>query len=259
MMGIASCGSDKQEELTKMIPASAVTLKGEYKDLFKISEDSVKIILLKNGEKDNDWEVRTVIPLSNTKSWSDVQSIRIYDESYAAKTRCINEVSTYESQYVDANGCEIDKKLASSDLTSLLKSEDITTEKVTIKYESEYSSDTYKITKELFDKISGLSLNIYIYTKGYDDQVSYSGNNDASSNEWDTLLDEYENYVDKYVSFYKKAMSGDMSAMTEYVSLLEKAEKLSSQLETSQNDMSSAQLKRYLKITEKMTNAILDN
>ena len=54
-------------------------------------------------------------------------------------------------------------------------------------------------------------------------------------------------------------MSGDMSAMTEYVSLLEKAEKLSSQLETSQSEMSSAQMKRYLKITEKMTNAILDN
>lgn len=257
MIGIASCG-DKQEELTKMIPASAVTLKGEYKDLFKISEDSVKVILLKNGERDNDWEVRMVVPFSNTKPWSEVQKIRIYDESYAEKTRCIDEVKTYKVRYVDANGCEIDKELAYSNLTSLLKSEDITTEKVTIKYDSEYSSDTYKITKELFDKISGLSLDIYVYTKGCDDQVSYSGNN-ASGNNWDALLDEYEKYVDKYVSFYKKAMSGDMSAMTEYVSLLEKAEKLSSQLETSQSEMTSAQMKRYLKITEKMTNALLDN
>ena len=131
MIGIASCG-DKQEELTKMIPASAVTLKGEYKDLFKISEDSVKVILLKNGERDNDWEVRMVVPFSNTKPWSEVQKIRIHDESYAEKTRCIDKVETHKERYVDANGCEIDKELAYSNLTSLLKSEDITTEKVTI-------------------------------------------------------------------------------------------------------------------------------
>ena len=74
--------------------------------------------------------------------------------------------------------------------------------------------------------------------------------------EWDELLDEYESYVDQYVKLYKKAMSGDMSAMTEYSKLAAKAQKLAEKIADAQDDMSSAQLERYAKITKKMTDAL---
>ena len=81
----------------------------------------------------------------------------------------------------------------------------------------------------------------------------------VAGDNWDKILDEYEKYVDQYIKTYKKAMNGDMSAMSEYVKLAEKAQKLADKLENAEDGMTTAQLKRYAKITEKMSKALLDN
>lgn len=81
----------------------------------------------------------------------------------------------------------------------------------------------------------------------------------VAGDDWDKILNEYEKYVDQYIKTYKKAMSGDMTAMTEYVKLAEKAQKLAAKLENAEDEMTTAQLKRYAKITEKMSKALLDN
>lgn len=78
----------------------------------------------------------------------------------------------------------------------------------------------------------------------------------AGSEDWDSLLDTYESYVDKYISYMKKAANGDMSALSEYPALMEKAQELSEKIENAKDDMSSSQLKRYMEITMKMTNAV---
>lgn len=78
------------------------------------------------------------------------------------------------------------------------------------------------------------------------------------SKNWDKLLDEYEQYVDNYIKFMKKAKSGDISAIAEYATMLEKTERLSDELEKEQGEMTSAQLKRYTKISQKLTNAALE-
>jgi hypothetical protein len=78
----------------------------------------------------------------------------------------------------------------------------------------------------------------------------------VAGDDWDKLLKEYEKYVDQYIKTYKKAMSGDMSAMGEYAKLAEKAQKLSNQLEKAKDEMTPAQVKRYVKITEKLTKAL---
>lgn len=80
----------------------------------------------------------------------------------------------------------------------------------------------------------------------------------SSKKNWDKLLDEYEQYVDSYIKFMKKAASGDMSAITEYASMLENAEQLSDEIDKAQEEMTAAQLKRYAKITQKLTNAALE-
>lgn len=70
-------------------------------------------------------------------------------------------------------------------------------------------------------------------------------------------MDEYEEYIDDYIKFYKKAQTGDMSAMTEYASMLEKAESLSKKLEKAQDDLTASQAARFLKLQQKLTNAVL--
>lgn len=105
---------------------------------------------------------------------------------------------------------------------------------------SDYDSD---------DEISSMSA----------DNSSSMSNDDSSSSssseDWDALLDSYEEYVDKYISFAKKAAKGDMDALSEYPSLLEKAQELSNELSGAQGSMSSSQWSRYMRITNKMTNA----
>ena len=51
-------------------------------------------------------------------------------------------------------------------------------------------------------------------------------------------------------------MADDMSAMLEYSKLAEKANKVSDKLYKAKGEMSDAQLKRYLKITQKMVDAV---
>lgn len=90
------------------------------------------------------------------------------------------------------------------------------------------------------------------------EDVEEGTNNSISSGseDWDSLLDTYESYVDKYISYMKKAANGDMSALSEYPTLMEKAQELSEKIENAKDDMSSSQLKRYMNITMKMTNAV---
>ena len=78
----------------------------------------------------------------------------------------------------------------------------------------------------------------------------------TASSDWDKLLDDYEKYVDLYIKSYKKAMAGDMSAMMEYSKMMEKAQSISDKLDKVSGDLSAAQMKRYLKITQKMTDAL---
>lgn len=79
----------------------------------------------------------------------------------------------------------------------------------------------------------------------------------VAANKWDKILDEYEKFVDQYIKLYKKAMAGDMSALSEYTKILEKAEKLSEQLAEAEDEMTPAQLNRYMKIVNKMAKAAM--
>jgi len=77
----------------------------------------------------------------------------------------------------------------------------------------------------------------------------------SGSASWNKLLIDYEAYVDKYIVLYKKAMAGDAGAMSEYASFYEKSLKLQESLEEVGDDMSEAQMAKYMKITMKMMDA----
>ncbi len=95
-----------------------------------------------------------------------------------------------------------------------------------------------------------------------DETASYSNNETENSsnkdNNWDKLLNNYDNYVTEYVKLYKKAMEGDASALQDYPNLMAKAEELQNSLVEAQNSnsLNSSQLKRMMKIQNKMLNAM---
>ena len=79
-----------------------------------------------------------------------------------------------------------------------------------------------------------------------------------AGDEIDKLLDEYEQYVDQYVKVYKKAMSGDMKASQDLVTLADKGTKLVDKIQkaTAKQKMTEAQTKRYMKISQKLMDAV---
>lgn len=78
----------------------------------------------------------------------------------------------------------------------------------------------------------------------------------SSSTDWNKILDSYEKYVNQYIVVYKKVAAGDMSAYAEMAGLMAKYQKLAEQLEGAKDEMTSAQIARYMKITQKLANAI---
>ncbi|MEG1643440.1 MAG: hypothetical protein RR293_04770, partial [Bacteroidales bacterium] len=93
------------------------------------------------------------------------------------------------------------------------------------------------------------------------EECSVNDSSSASSYEdvsdWDEVLNEYEEYIDSYVKLLKQAKNGDTSAITESANLMESAESLGSKLENAKGGMSGTQLKRYMKLQEKLLSAAI--
>lgn len=87
-----------------------------------------------------------------------------------------------------------------------------------------------------------------------DDDNSYSSS-DSDSEDWDSILDSYERCVDKYIALAKKAADGDASAISEYTEFLKEAQELSEKLSSEKGSLSSSQMSRYTKISQKMASA----
>ncbi len=99
----------------------------------------------------------------------------------------------------------------------------------------------------------------YRKVKRLSEQKNDKKTTSSSDNEnWDELLDNYEKYTDKYIKIFKKMENDDMSAMAEYGDLLEKAERLEKSLKKAKrdNNLSRAQMRRLLKIENKMIKTI---
>lgn len=94
---------------------------------------------------------------------------------------------------------------------------------------------------------------------GIDPKSDVSGEQSGkqtSDEDWNAFLDSYESLVESYVACMKKYKAGDVSAMTEYAAVLEKVQDYSEKLSRVQNNLQPEQEKRYLEITEKMTQTV---
>lgn len=172
---------------------------------------------------------------------------------------------------VDENGIEVqDLSVKSEDLLKLKKlltgDEGDTAE---IIFEGEFHNhddapNWFKNTVQFTPYLSGdISVERSSNTYYDDDYDSYSDDDDdnddsyssSDDEDWDAILDSYEEYVDDYISLLKKAKNGDMDALSEYPSIMEDAQELGDKLQNAQGSMSSSQLSRYTKITNKLTQA----
>lgn len=79
----------------------------------------------------------------------------------------------------------------------------------------------------------------------------------ASSENWDKVLDSYEAFVDKYIELIEKANDGDAdpSVMIDCVNTMEKANALGEKMENADDDLTSAQMARFLKLQTKLAYA----
>ena len=250
----ASCGKEKEVEKSKMIPADRIVLKGDS-EYFKVV-DSVKVILVPSGKQDQ-WEIRATIRLQNTRPWSSVKK---------QFKQPLERVSVnFPPKYMDKNDTELDfniKYLSGETFEKLLKSDEIITENIVCEDNSWSHQRSYKRQKEIFERIDGIEIKgvqlYYVEKQSSTSSSSYkSSSSKSSSKNWNKVLDEYEKFVDQYIKTYKKAMNGDLSAMGEYARLLEKAEALEDDLANAEDELTTAQMNRYMKITEKLSNAIL--
>lgn len=111
--------------------------------------------------------------------------------------------------------------------------------------DEDIATETLAVTKEESTPVSPSS------------SSSSPSSSSTNSSDWDRVLDKYESYTDNYISLLKKAQAGDMSAMTEYIDVMEDAQDLADELEDAQGDFTRAQLSRYMRILNKMTNAAM--
>ena len=127
------------------------------------------------------------------------------------------------------------------------------------KYHKKEANKYVKISNEAGDRliarIQELENEQLDYDGGSSDNDDNRPKRRGKSEDWDEVLTSYEEYVDKYVSLVKKAAKGDAVALASYPSLMKKAEDLADKLDDAEDDMSSAQLARYKKITKKLMKA----
>ena len=144
---------EEEKELTRMIPASSISIKGGY-NFFKIAGDA-KLILMEHPAKKG-WVVNAVIPISNTKSWSEIFKANF-------KNKSITDIFAYFNlYYIDTTGSEITGPRSS--LTDLLTSEEIKTENISAQYQYvDGGCDLeYKLAKQRLYNINELRLEITV-------------------------------------------------------------------------------------------------
>lgn len=257
---ITSCG--KEEPIEKMIPAANVEIVGDDADAISVTGD-VKVFMVPSDAYDDCWKMKVLVPLKNNEklnsSGIDRLKLDVKDANYSILDH------NYDGMVAEDN----------SIVLTMVKSEEGTTKNVVFKPEY-YGSENYKKIVDYVNRTENITIELKLYYPK-EDSYSYSSSSSSfspsyassssssssskkssGSTNWDKLLDDYEAFVDKYIELYKKAMKGDNSAMTTYVEYLEKAENLADRLDDADDDMTTAQLTRYMKITNKMSEAAIE-
>lgn len=242
-----------------MISSDRLELIGDASNLFEI-EDSIKVVLIPVGTDGEKWEVRAHLPLKNTTPWSEIPG------SDQSLDNFISSVLFYP-KYLDRNDTELDLSVETDyqDGVKLLKSDELITKDIAIK-EYSFGDKSYEKQKAYFDLIDGIKLTADLSWahRASDSNSSSSsfssGSTSSTGQDWNKLLDEYEKYVNEYIKYVKKLSKGDKSVESQVDKYFWATEDIGDDLENAYKSgkMTSAQKKRYEKIDDKFTDAVLD-
>lgn len=244
---ITSC--NKEKALTKYISSDKVELTGDRTDLFEIDADSVKVMLIPVGAEGKKWEVRAIVPIRNTTPWSQIP------ESDQSRSSFISGVLMY-IDYLDGYGSSLNMSIESyyPNVEKVLKSDDLIIEDMAIE-EMDLGDKSYKKQKAYFDKIEGI--NIQVHLSWARTSSGSSSTKISSTNSWEKLLDDYEKCVNECVKLLEKEDRGENVSEKKIDDLLDKADELEKALDKKLNDISDAQYKRYMRLVDKLADAIL--
>ena len=265
---LAACGGKKGSEEKEEIVLTPETtqIKGDLGDYFEVVEKEYTVT--------NDFGDIVSIEVKRTDAdfSFDLKGV----EPYGTYGKGVTGNAGFGIEILDENGNVIEKVAATeSGLGGMYSSDDMKEalklkagETGTVRWSFNFDSDKkpakFRLTSAYeevdssdWDSDSSSSDDDESSSSDDDDDEadSYSSSSSSGSQNWDALLNSYEQYVDKYISYMKKAAKGDMSALSEYPALMEKAQEFSEKMENAQGDMSASQWARYMKITNKMTQA----
>ena len=222
-VGIAfsSCGGSKQEEV-KYVSFDGIS--GEHAELLEVS-DSVKVMLV--NPSGDEWEVRALIPITNTMSWSDVP-----DTDPNAKEYYKPKMGNLSVEYLDKNGSELDCRVNPSwdVVESVLSSNKEKTENMSA--HEMWGGGSYKDKKALFDKVASVKLSRAELSKVFSASTSSSSSSSSSastsssssSSSWDIDDDDLDD-LKKAAEISKKALEANKKAMKAAKSISSKSTK----------------------------------
>ena len=253
LVAFASCSSKKTQISMK---PETTTISGDLSDCFEVVDQECIVKLDKKGniEPFATWSVK----LRRTdKPFPFADDIDV--SAYGTWGSSVEAHGGFGIEVVDENGTTVQKASATEGgLSGPYSHEDVEDlfklkpgETGTIRWSVNDDALNAKELKFTISSAFELCEKSESSSNDDDDDISSS----KSSTNWDAVLDEYESYVNQYIAFMKKAQKGDMSAMNDYPKMLEKAERFSDKLDDAEDEMTSTQLSRYMKITNKMANA----
>lgn len=260
-MLMASCSSSNSPKM--IIPTSTEFTSGELARYISVVDEPCELTFAEKDGLIPTQYIRLKVKLKMQKDGFKDVDARDIDFTSLLSVAIIN--------LVDENDTEVqDLSIKSEELLKfkkLLTGETGDTEEII--FEGEYHNhddapkwfaDAAKFTPDLTGDISvsNSNANNYEDVACIKEEANDGGMEEApaGTEDWDAMLDSYDSYVTKYISYIKKAANGDMDALTEYPSLMGKAQEFSEKLQNAQGDMSASQWTRYMKITNKMTEAI---
>ncbi len=198
----SSCGGSEKEEV-KYVAADEIS--GEHAELLEVS-DSIKVLLV--NPSGNNWEVRAIIPITNTMSWSDVPNT---DPS--ASEYYLPKMGNLSVKFLDKNGSELDCDVSPNwdVVESVLSSNKEKTENMSV--QESWGGGSYKQKKALFDKVASVKLSRAELTKSHSASEYYSSaSSSSSSSSWDMDDDDLDD-LKKATEISKKALEANKKAM----------------------------------------------
>lgn len=261
---LASCGGKKDNsDKTIVLTPETTHIKGDLGDCFEVVDKEYTV----------------------TDDWGDMVSIEVKrtDADFSFDTKGVEPYGTYGKgvtgnagfgiEILDENGNVIEKTAATaSGLSGMYSSDDMKEalklragETCTVRWSFQFDNDKKPVKFRLTSAYKEVDSSNWDSDSNDSDGNEISSDEDNSdsnfsssssgSEDWDDLLNSYEQYVDKCIPYMKKAAKGDINALSEYPALMEKAQEFGEKMENAQGEMSPSQWARYMKITNKMTQA----